>query len=615
MSIRLKLITLVVGTLVLSAASLCLFLVFLAPVNRIERERGYLSALAEAMKEEQVQLNRLPYAGIKEGSRSFQAAVDGTDGAFVKLGDIRTLPRLNQGMKDSLEIIRRLKTLRDRNLAAMQADYQVLVGDAKAVFTFFDFKNFTEFSDYDFLNPVSKALASAALPHLHKFMTSQSIMQGSLEAALSTVADQYSIIDRQIRKSRSEAIAAAAGIAGLIVALSVTMALVLANGIAAAVIGLERNISLLKDGDLSGRAKIRSRDEMGKLSADLNRFLDGLSGALNRIKGISGTNVEMKDELLKAVTEASGSVAQIQVSTESMGKQIRGFDRSIEESTRSIGRILRGIEELDEQIEGQGSMVEEVTASVTEMLSSLDSMGRITERDRALAEGLVRVAERGHRVIEEASDKIAEIPRSVGIIREMAEVIRGVAASTDLLAMNAAIEAAHAGEAGRGFAVVADEIRKLSEASGASSDDIARSIESIIARIEEAMGANAGTSEAFAAIDGKIREVASSMDELFSGLGEIRQGSEQILQAMTVLQERSMRVKEGSSSMKEASSEIGAMTEELGRVSSEVSTSIGEIGDGMSDIDRAIDTVAKLAERVGDGSNRLDEDVGRFKTA
>jgi methyl-accepting chemotaxis protein len=323
----------------------------------------------------------------------------------------------------------------------------------------------------------------------------------------------------------------------------------------------------------------------------------------------------MKDELLKAVTEASGSVAQIQVSTESMGKRIRGFDRSIEESTRSIGRILRGIEELDEQIEGQGSMVEEVTASVTEMLSSLDSMGRITERDRALAEGLVRVAERGHRVIEEASDKIAEIPRSVGAIREMAEVIRGVAASTDLLAMNAAIEAAHAGEAGRGFAVVADEIRKLSEASGASSDDIARSIESIIARIGEAMGANAGTSEAFAAIDGKIREVASSMDELFSGLGEIRQGSEQILQAMTVLQERSMRVKEGSSSMEEASSEIGAMTEELGRVSSEVSASIGEIGDGMSDIDRAIDTVAKLAERVGDGSNRLDEDVGRFKTA
>ncbi|MGO8695410.1 MAG: methyl-accepting chemotaxis protein [Rectinemataceae bacterium] len=228
---------------------------------------------------------------------------------------------------------------------------------------------------------------------------------------------------------------------------------------------------------------------------------------------------------------------------------------------------------------------------------------------------MVAEAERGRAVFETAFTKIGEIPQNIGTIREMAAVIQNIASQTNLLAMNAAIEAAHAGEAGRGFAVVADEIRKLSEASTASSRDIAQSIQVIVAKIDEATAANAGTNRTFAAIEERIRQASKAMTEIYTSIGEIRTGSQQILTAMTDLQDRSLGVKSGSKAMDEAAAEIESMMADVGRISSEVAANIGEITKGIGDIGASIKTVGALAEDVGSGSARLDEDVSRFRTA
>jgi methyl-accepting chemotaxis protein len=260
-------------------------------------------------------------------------------------------------------------------------------------------------------------------------------------------------------------------------------------------------------------------------------------------------------------------------------------------------------------------MVEEATASVTEMLSSLTNMSRITEKNQKAAEDLVAVSERGRTVFETVSAKIGEIPQNIGVIRDMATVIQNIASQTNLLAMNAAIEAAHAGESGRGFAVVADEIRKLSEASTTSSRDIAESIKGIVSKIEEASTANAGTNGAFAAIEERIKGVSTSMTEIHASINEIQVGSRQILDAMVDLQDRSLGVRAGSKSMEEGSTEITEMMADVGRISSEVANNITEIAHGIEDIGSSIRSVGSLSEDVGSGSALLDAEVSRFKTA
>jgi methyl-accepting chemotaxis protein len=610
MKIRAKLISLVLGVVLVLAVAAGAYAALLGSANQIEHEKSYLVALDDTIKNQLIELNKLPYTVLKTGIETFADTNKDLDTAFQNLGKIKALPRFNKDIGSALEVITDLQALNKKRLARLNADLEVLTTDAQAVFYFPDSINLTMFYSYDF-RPEKKKLAVAALPHLETFMSDLAVMQDSFVDSEKTIAEQYSIIDREISTTRTRALAMAAVI---ILGIMIVLALVLAHGIAGAIIKIERNISMLKEGDLSGRANVKSRDEIGMLAQNLNFFLDGLSSSLYRIKEISKSNIRVKNNLIDATTEATSSATQIESSTHLIGKQIETFDSHIAQSVGSISKIVGSITDLNAQIEGQSSMVEEATASVTEMLSSLENMSRITQKDRASTEKLVQVSERGRSVFETAFSKIGEIPQNIGTIREMSSVIQNIASQTNLLAMNAAIEAAHAGEAGRGFAVVADEIRKLSEASTESSRDISESIEIIVSKIDEATAANAETSHVFADIDEKIKGVSESMVEMHGSIGEIQIASKQILQAMIELQERSTRVKEGSATINESSSDIKRMMDNLSKVSTEVTSHVSEITAGISDIGLSIRAVAEFAEEVSSGSTQLDEEVNRFKT-
>jgi methyl-accepting chemotaxis protein len=615
MRIRAKLTLLILGMVALFAVAISLYFALLAPVDKMEREKSYYTDLAYAMRVQQVRINRLPFKPILPAFDSFEEASAGVDAAFLGLKKVKVLPTVNADLKKATRIIGNLSTLFGDRLQKVRTDHGAVLEAYKALFSVVDN---TVSLDQVYTNSFSKLklpMVDAAAKSQKAFMTSLEIMNGSIEGFAETIAEQYSIIDREISAVRGRALGTAGLIVLLIIGVAIFGALAFANGIAKSIIRIERNIILLKEGDLSERSELATKDEIGALSRNLNLFLDGLSSSIVNIKQISKANIEAKNRLIDAASEATSSATQIGASANSIGKQIGNLDDRIAESSGSVGKIVASIAELNAQIEGQGAMVEEATASVTEMLSSLENMSRTTEKNRGAAEDLVVVAERGRSIFETASAKIGEIPQNIGVIREMATVIQNIASQTNLLAMNAAIEAAHAGEAGRGFAVVADEIRKLSEASTTSSRDIAESINAIVANIDEATEANAGTNGAFAAIDGRIRDVSRSMAEIYASISEIQVGSKQILEAMVDLQDRSMSVRSGSKSMEEGSAEIESMMQDASRISREVAANISEIAKGIEDIGSSIRAVGSLSEDVGSGSASLDAEVSRFRTA
>jgi methyl-accepting chemotaxis protein len=615
MKIRAKLTSLIFGILSLLAAAAALYFLLLSPVDRMEREKSYFTDLAYVLRLQQVALNRLSSQPITQAYAAFTEATEAVDSAFKNLDKVRSLPTANADLRGAFEIIRNLKDLAPERVQKINEDFGVLLKEMKSLFSFMSMITLDEPYSRTFATQRQKSQAEAVKALIKTFMSDILVMDTSIDMFEDTISQQYGIIDGEILKVRSRALATAGAIAAAIVALTLFGSILIARGIAKSIVQIERNIVLLKERDLTTRSRLATRDEIGILSKNLNLFLEGLSTAFLSIKGISAANVASKDKLIEAASEATSSTTQIGANAASIGKQIRNLDGRIAESAGSIGKIAAGITDLNAQIEGQGAMVEEATASVTEMLSSLENMGRATEKNRASAEDLVVVAGRGRTIFETASAKIGEIPHNISAIREMAAVIQNIASQTNLLAMNAAIEAAHAGDSGRGFAVVADEIRKLSEASTASSHEIAESINGIVSKIGEAADANAGTTGAFAAIEERIKDVSKSMAEIYASISEIREGSKQILDAMTELQDRSLSVRSGSKSMEEGSSEIKAMMEDLGRISSEVATNISEIEKGIEDIGSSIRSVAALSEDVGEGSASLDAEVSRFRTA
>jgi methyl-accepting chemotaxis protein len=612
MKIRAKLIFLVIGVVISFAMAIGAYLALLAPVSRIQAEEGYFVSLSDAIKDQLIELNAVPYDLLSVGLRFF-GSKSAVDEAFQNLGKIKDLPKINRQIQTALEAIASLQVLNDDRFANLKSYFDKSFSDAKALFAFPESNHFTDF--YRFASDPGNKASSEAISRLGRFMSALASFQDSLDFSRTTIGEQFAVIDREIKVLRARALELAVAIAAGILALTVFGVLVLANGIAKSIIDIERNIALLKEGDLTQRAKAATRDEIGTLAKNLNLFLESLSNSMDRIKAVSKANIEAKNKLLDAGSEAASSSTQIEANTTSIARQVEALDTKIEKSSGSIDKIRASISALNAQIEGQSAMVEETTAAVTEMLTSLDNMGRIMEIDRISSANLVQEAESGRKVFESASTMIAEIPRNIDTIRAMAEVIQNIASQTNILAMNAAIEAAHAGDAGKGFSVVADEIRKLSEASTLSSHEISNSIGGIVKIIDAATNANGETTKAFAAIDLRIGEVSSSLTELFGNIGEIRTGSRQILSTMIDLKDRSLKVKEGSNSMEEGSSEIDAMMEDLGRISSEVTSNIGEIATGIAGIGTTVRSVATFAEQVGAESTKIDAEVTCFRTA
>ncbi len=291
MKIRGKLIWLIIGIVVLFAVAGSFYFALLSPVDKMEKEKFYFVALVDAIKEQQIAINRLPFARIVKASDDFDAADKKVEDAFRGLGNVKVLPTVSAQVKRAVEIVANLKALNDTRLTKLRADYGTVADDAKTLFYFIDAISPTQIYTTKFGSDKTSVLQTA-LPHLQTLMTDVEIMYDSLSASTDTISEQYSIIDHDISAARSRALKTAGLIVFVIIVLTVLGALSFANAIAKSVIGIERNIALLKSGDLSERARLSSRDEIGLLAGNLNHFLDGLSTSILHIKEISTSNIQ-----------------------------------------------------------------------------------------------------------------------------------------------------------------------------------------------------------------------------------------------------------------------------------------------------------------------------------
>ena len=363
----------------------------------------------------------------------------------------------------------------------------------------------------------------------------------------------------------------------------------------------------------SDSLKVLSRDEFGLLINDLNRSHNATRGLLHKIKDNVDVSTGVARELSTNMTETSATVEQIVSNINLIRDKMEAQAAGVEEAGSATREILGNIEGLNNNIESQSAGLEQSSAAVRQMVANIQSVTRVLEKNATAVSQLEKASNLGLERVDSAVKMSNKILADSSGLLEASAVIQNIASQTNLLAMNAAIEAAHAGSSGAGFAVVADEIRKLAEQSNTQGKRIAASLKSFNTVIQGLSGSNKLVQEQYDEIMKLTTVVRDQEEVVMNAMREQETGSAQVMEAMKSIDDSTAEVKSNSQEMLSGGKQIVAEMDELGTSTALITSSISEMAAGTEQIIEAIENVNRSSLNNKENMDGLMQSVSTFK--